>query len=126
MSLSLSLIHISNDAQEAAQEAKPVNETAEEASFEELLEQSIKTLYTGEKVTGVIAAITPTEVSVDLGTKQSGYIPISELTDDPNAKVEDVVKVGDEIETYVMRVNDVEGTVMPVSYTHLDVYKRQV
>jgi ribosomal protein S1/(E)-4-hydroxy-3-methyl-but-2-enyl pyrophosphate reductase len=84
----------------------------ETESFEEMLEKSIKTLYTGEKVTGVIAAITPTEVSVDLGTKQSGYIPLSELTDDPSEKVEDLVKVGDEIETYVMRVNDVEGTVM--------------
>ncbi len=84
----------------------------EEVSFEEMLEQSIKTLYTGEKVKGIVAAITPTEVSVDLGTKQSGYIPLSELTDDPNAKAEDLVKVGDEIETYVMRVNDVEGTVM--------------
>lgn len=81
-------------------------------SFEEMLEKSIKTLYTGEKVVGIIAAITPTEISVDLGTKQSGYIPLSELTDDPNAKVEDLVKLGDEIETFVMRVNDVEGTVM--------------
>ncbi len=81
-------------------------------SFEELLEKSIKTLHTGEKVTGVVAAITPTEISVDLGTKQSGYIPVSELSDDPLVKAEDIVKVGDEIETYVMRVNDVEGTVM--------------
>ncbi len=87
-------------------------ETEMTESFEEMLEKSIKTLYTGEKVSGIIAAITPTEVSVDLGTKQSGYIPLSELTDDPNAKPEDIVKVGDEIETYVMRVNDVEGTVM--------------
>ena len=91
-------------------------------SFEEMLEKSIKTLYTGEKVSGVIAAITPTEVSVDLGTKQSGYIPLSELTDDPNAKAEDIVKVGAEIETYVMRVNDVEGTVM-LSKKRLDSVK---
>lgn len=91
-------------------------------SFEEMLEKSIKTLYTGEKVSGVIAAITPTEVSVDLGTKQSGYIPLSELTDDPNAKAEDIVKIGDEIETYVMRVNDVEGTVM-LSKKRLDSVK---
>jgi 4-hydroxy-3-methylbut-2-enyl diphosphate reductase len=34
-------------------------------SFEELLEKSIKTLNTGEKVTGIVAAITPTEISVD-------------------------------------------------------------
>lgn len=91
-------------------------------SFEELLEKSIKTLYTGEKVTGIVAAITPTEISVDLGTKQSGYIPLSELTDDPTVKAEDLLKIGDTIETFVMRVNDVEGTVM-LSKKRLDSIK---
>lgn len=104
-----------------------VEETAEnnqetEASFEELLERSIKTLHTGEKVSGIIASITQTEVSVDLGTKQSGYIPVSELTDEPGVNVNDIVKVGDEIEAYVMRVNDVEGTVM-LSKKRLDSVK---
>jgi len=106
-----------------AQVAAPAEEPVErEESFDEMLEKSIKTLYTGEKVTGTVSAITPTEISVDLGTKQSGYIPVSELTDDPTAKVEDIVKVGDEIETYVMRVNDVEGTVM-LSKKRLDAVK---
>ena len=82
-----------------------------EESFAEMLEKSIKTLNTGEKVTGVVTGITPTEIYVDLGTKHAGYIPVSELTDDPTAKVEDLVKIGDEIETYVMRVNDQEGVV---------------
>jgi len=80
-----------------------------EESFEELLNQSFKTLNTGEKVTGIVTAITPTEVQVDVGAKQAAYIKLSELTDDPSAKPEDVVKVGDEIETYIVRVNDVEG-----------------
>ena len=80
-----------------------------EESFEELLNQSFKTLNTGEKVTGVVTAITPTEVQVDVGAKQAAYIRLSELSDDPNAKPEDIVKVGDEIETYIVRVNDVEG-----------------
>ena len=53
--------------------------------------------------------ITPTEVQVDVGAKQSAYIKMSELTDDPTAKPEDIVKIGDEIETYIVRVNDVEG-----------------
>ena len=98
-------------------------ETAEQAeSFEEMLEKSIKTLYTGEKVTGIVAAITPTEISVDLGTKQSGYIPMAELSDDPTVDVNDIVQVGNEIETYVVRVNDVEGTVM-LSKKRLDMVK---
>ena len=93
-----------------------------EESFAELLEKSIKTLNTGEKVTGVVTGITPTEIYVDLGTKHAGYIPVSELTDDPTVKVEDLVKVGDEIETYVMRVNDQEG-VVTLSKKRLDTVK---
>ena len=71
-----------------------------EESFADMLEKSIKTLNTGDKVTGVVTGITPSEVNVDLGTKHAGYIPISELTDDPSVKPEDIVKVGDTIETY--------------------------
>ena len=80
-----------------------------EESFEELLNQSFKTLNTGDKVTGTVMAINPTEVLVDVGAKQYAYIKMSELSDDPNAKAEDIVKVGEEIETYIVRVNDVEG-----------------
>ena len=93
-----------------------------EKSFAEMLEESIKTLNTGDKVTGTVVAITPTEIQVDLGTKHAGYIPVSELTDDPTAKVKDLVKVGDEIETFVVRVNDQEG-VVTLSKKRLDVVK---
>ena len=93
-----------------------------EESFADMLENSIKTLNTGDKVTGTVVAITPTEIQVDLGTKHAGYIPVSELTDDPTAKVEELVKVGDEIETFVVRVNDQEG-VVTLSKKRLDVVK---
>ena len=93
-----------------------------EKSFEELLEESIKTIYNGDTVTGIVAAITPTEISVDLGTKHSGYIPVAEYCDDPNVKIEELVKVGDPIEAVVVRVNDVEGTVM-LSKKRLDAVK---
>ena len=82
-----------------------------EKSFDEMLEETLKTIYTGDKVTGVVVAITGTEISVDLGAKYSGFIPTSEFTDD-GIKVEDAVKVGDTIEAVVVRVNDVEGTAM--------------
>ncbi|HIY06861.1 MAG TPA: bifunctional 4-hydroxy-3-methylbut-2-enyl diphosphate reductase/30S ribosomal protein S1 [Candidatus Evtepia faecigallinarum] len=99
------------------------NNTMEiEESFADMLEKSIKTLNTGDKVTGVVTGITATEVNVDLGTKHAGYIPMSELSDDPSVKPEDIVKVGDEIETYVMRVNDVEG-VATLSKKRLDSVK---
>ncbi len=93
-----------------------------EESFAELLEKSIKTLHTGEKVTGVVTGITPTEIYVDLGTKHAGYIPVDELTDDPTVKVEDMVKVGQEIEVFVVRVNDAEG-VVSLSKKRLDSVK---
>lgn len=93
-----------------------------EESFAELLEKSIKTLNTGEKVTGVVTGITNTEIYVDLGTKHAGYIPVSELTDDPTVKVEDLIKVGQEIETFVVRVNDQEG-IVTLSKKRLDTVK---
>ena len=82
-----------------------------EESFEEMLENSIKTLNTGDKVLGVVTAIGSTEIQVDLGTKHAGYIPYDEVSADPTVKPEDVLKVGDEIEVFVVRVNDQEGTV---------------
>ncbi len=86
-------------------------ETVQEENFAELLEQSIKTLNTGDKVVGIVTCIGNTEVQVDLGTKHAGYIPYDEISTDPSVKPEDVLKVGDEIEVFVVRVNDQEGTV---------------
>ncbi len=92
-----------------------------ELSFDEMLEETLKTIYNGEKVSGTVVSITGTEVSVDLGAKYSGFIPTTEFTD-AGVKVEDVVKVGDVIEAIVVRVNDVEGTAM-LSKRRLDAAK---
>lgn len=92
-----------------------------ELSFDEMLEETLKPIYNGDKVTGIVVAITGTEVSVDLGTKYSGFIPTTEFTDD-GVKVEDAVKVGDTIEAQVVRVNDVEGTAQ-LSKKRLDAAK---
>ena len=92
-----------------------------EMSFDEMLEETLKTIYNGDKVTGLVVAITGTEISVDLGTKYSGFIPTLEFTDE-GIKVEDAVKVGDTIEAVVVRVNDVEGTVQ-LSKKRLDAAK---
>ena len=86
-------------------------EAVQEENFAELLEQSIKTLNTGDKVMGTVTGIGNTEVQVDLGTKHAGYIPYDEVSTDPSVKPEDILKVGDEIEVFVVRVNDQEGTV---------------
>ncbi len=84
-------------------------EAVQEESFEALLEQSIKTLNTGDKVIGVVTGIGSTEVQIDLGTKHAGYIPYDEVSADPTVKPEDILHVGDEIEVFVVRVNDQEG-----------------
>jgi (E)-4-hydroxy-3-methyl-but-2-enyl pyrophosphate reductase len=95
---------------------------ATEESFDQLLEQYDKSLNTGDKVTGIVTGITPTEIAVDLGTKHAGYIPYSEVSDDPNVKPEEAFQVGQEIEVYVIRVNDAEGTVA-LSKKKLDAQK---
>ena len=86
-------------------------DAVQEENFEALLEQSIKTLNTGDKVMGTVTGIGNTEIQVDLGTKHAGYIPYDEVSADPSVKPEDILHVGDEIEVFVVRVNDQEGTV---------------
>ena len=81
----------------------------EDINFEEALEQSFKKIHTGERVKGIVAAINSNEVIVDVGTKHTGYIPFDELTDDSSLKPCDVVKVGDEIDLVVIKINDAEG-----------------
>ncbi|NBI66883.1 bifunctional 4-hydroxy-3-methylbut-2-enyl diphosphate reductase/30S ribosomal protein S1 [Pseudoflavonifractor sp. 60] len=93
-----------------------------EKSFAELLEESIKTLNNGDKVTGTVVAITPTEVQVELGIKYPGYIALTEFSDDPTVKVEDIVKVGDEIESIVMQVSD-RDCLVKLSKRRLDINK---
>ncbi len=115
-----------NDAeQEQTVQAAPSEETAspeavaendsaqtEEMDFAQELEKSFKTLNTGDRVTGIVAAVYPNEIQMDLGTKQAGYVPFSEFTSDPSDKLEELVKPGDELDLFVVRVNDVEGTIM--------------
>ena len=113
---------MSDELNNAVESGVPAAEEETEKSFEELLEDSIKTIYNGDVVKGIVAAITPTEVTVDLGTKHSGYIPVEEFADENGTKIEDLIHVGDTVEASVVRVNDVEGTVM-LSKRRLDAVK---
>ena len=98
-------------APEAAEAPAATEAAAEEVSFDAMLEGTLKSIYNGEKVTGVVTGISGTEVTVDLGMKYTGFIPTTDFTDG-GEKIEDCVKLGDEIEAIVVRVNDVEGTAM--------------
>lgn len=113
-------IRTEGTAAEKAAKVDPVPES--EMTFDQMLEDSIKTIYNGDTVTGIVDAITPTEISVDLGTKHSGYIPVSEFTDETDVPIDKLVKIGDTIEACVMRVNDAEGTIM-LSKKRLDAVK---
>lgn len=94
------------------EENKNLTESKTEPNFEELLEESFKNYNTDGRVHGVVVGVTPTEVRVDVGRKQTGIVPLSELSSDPNAKPEDLVKVGDELDLIIMKTNDQEGTIL--------------
>ena len=87
-----------------------------EVSFAEVLkehekEQALVTLKTGDIVKGTVMRVEPNGVSVNLGYKSDGFIPAGEVVDDPEADICELIHVGDEIEVFVVRVNDVEGEV---------------
>jgi ribosomal protein S1/(E)-4-hydroxy-3-methyl-but-2-enyl pyrophosphate reductase len=81
-------------------------------NFAEAVEKTIKTVNNDDTVRGLVVGISPNEIEVDIGTKHAGYIPFTEFTDDPAAKLEELVKVGDELDLVVLHVNDQDGTVM--------------
>ncbi len=81
----------------------------QEFSFEQMLEESLKTLHTGETVSGIVTAINPARIFVDLGTKVTGVIERDQITDDVNAKLEELFHVGDEVMAFVIRVDDKTG-----------------
>jgi len=86
-------------------------EEKEMMNFEEAIESTLKPLNTGDIVKGTVIKITPTEVYVGLDTKADGIIPADQVTIRPNVNIEDVLSVGQEVEAFVVRVNDMEGYV---------------
>ena len=87
------------------------NEIKEGMSFEEMLDSYTKPPRAGERVQGVITSVTPAAIYVDLGIKQTGVLPSSEVTDDPSVDIMTEYKVGDEIEVQIVKYNDPEGIV---------------
>jgi len=83
-----------------------------ELSFEQLLEESLKKIRTGEVVTGVVFDVKPEMIIVNIGYKSDGIIHKSEFTNDATADLTDLVKVGDTIEAKVVKANDGEGQVI--------------
>ena len=80
-----------------------------ENNFGAMLEESLKTLHTGETVTGTVVEIGKSEIKLDLGTKFTGILPKEQITDDPQANLYDMFTVGSEISVFVIRVEDGKG-----------------
>jgi len=95
---------------------------SENENFEEMLDKSLITLHTGDVVKGTVISVSNGEVSVNLGYKSDGIIPKNEFSENPDVDPADVVKEGDEIEVFVVRVNDGEGNVL-VSKKRLEANK---
>lgn len=89
-----------------------------ELSFEQMLEESLKTIRTGEVVTGKVIDVKEDEVVLNIGYKSDGIIPRNEYTNEPGADLTTLVHVGDEMEAKVIKVNDGEGQVA-LSYKRL-------
>ena len=97
--------------QESANAAIAADDSAVE-SFEAMMEESLKSMSSDQKVRGIVVGISPSEIQVDIGRKQTGYVPIDEYSNDPTADPAKELKIGDEIELIIMKTNDAEGTMM--------------
>ena len=78
--------------------------------FEEY-EKSLITLNTRDVVKGTVMGVSEKGISINLGYKSDGFVPASEVTDDPTADITAMYKEGDEVEVFVVRVNDIDGEV---------------
>ena len=78
-------------------------------NFSQMLEGSLKTLHTGETVTGTVFTISENEIKLDLGAKFTGVLTKEQITDDPSVKLAEMFKIGDEVDVFVIRVEDGKG-----------------
>ncbi|MCM1125575.1 MAG: 30S ribosomal protein S1 [Lachnospiraceae bacterium] len=83
-----------------------------ELTFEQMLEESLKTIHTGEVVEGTVIDVKPEEIILNIGYKSDGILTRNEYTNEPGVDLQTVVKPGDTMEVKVLKVNDGEGQVI--------------
>ncbi len=98
--------------EEQVEVKEPVQKSFEEMTDEEAFEASLSSLTGDQKVEGIVVAVNPTEITVDIGRGVTGYISAAEYSSDPNVKLVDEVKVNDKLNLIIMKINDQEGTAM--------------
>ena len=116
---------LENKQIEAEAEAK-VETTAQveegEFDFAKAIEETFKKVRRGQRVKGIVVGINPSELQIDMGTKHAGFVPADEFTQNGTVALADAVKIGDEVELEVTKVNDQEGYVL-LSKQKIDSYK---
>ncbi len=85
---------------------------SEEQTFEQMLDETFKTIHTGEVVEGTVISVKPEELVINIGYKADGIITRNEYTNEPNADLTTMVKAGDKMEAKVLKVNDGDGQVL--------------
>ncbi len=90
---------------------EPISVADGDTSFEAMLEENLEAMNSDQKVVGVVVGISATEIQLDIGRKQTGYLPFNEYSNDPTVDPRDEVKIGDEINLIIMKTNDAEGTI---------------
>lgn len=101
--------HIIKEVIHAMEEILNKENTEEEIDFAQAIDETFKKLHTGSRVKGTVMSVNNSEVIVDLGAKQTGTVPASELSGDPTKKPADLVNVGDELDLIVIKVSDQDG-----------------
>ncbi len=94
------------------EEERVLDSAAEDFDFAAALEESLNNMNSDQKVVGTVLSISPTEIQVDIGRKQTGYIPYSEYSNDPSADPKAELKIGDALNLIIMKTNDQEGVTM--------------
>ncbi len=103
---------IVNDNKMIEEERVLDSASAEEFDFAAALEESHNSMNSDQKVVGTVLSVSPTEIQVDIGRKQTGYIPYGEYSNDPNADPKAELKIGDTLNLIIMKTNDQEGVTM--------------
>ena len=83
-----------------------------ELTFEQMLEESLKTIHTGEVIEGTVIDVKPDEIILNIGYKSDGILTRNEYTNESNVDLTTLVKPGDKMEVKVLKVNDGEGQVL--------------
>ena len=101
-----------NELEAAEAQAAAANAEEGEFDFAKAIDDTFKKVHRGQRVKGIVVGINPSELQIDMGTKHAGFVSADEFTQNGTVNLADAVKIGDEVELEVTKVNDQEGYVL--------------